>query len=211
MKSPLSIVVPFRGELDTTLTFLDSLGPHDPLTLIDDHTPDPTDGATLRALGYDVLRPVIRPYFNGALRWAISSARTEFVGVLNNDLILPPGFVDSAVAAFDEGWDILVPSTHPETPAPGVQHLMRQEGWCMLFRTEAVQALPPVPEELRIWYGDTWIFHHAWKADLNVGKIRHLVVKHEVSHTIRARGRETIEILQADARAATPYRLQATR
>jgi hypothetical protein len=211
--SPLSIVVPFRGELETTLAFLDSLGRHEPLTLVDDHTPEASVGAALRAMGHGVLRPRLRPYYNGALRWAIETAKTEFLGVLNNDLILPENFVGDVLEAFGQGWDMLVPSTAPEGDSnrPGVEPLDKQEGWCMLMRVSAVREIPPVPTELRLWYGDTWLFHHAWKAGLQVGKIRHVVVQHLRSHTMRARAAEVDEILQSDGRAATPYRLQAHR
>jgi hypothetical protein len=208
--SSLTIVVPFRGELATTMAFLDSLGAHEPLVLVDDHTPDASVASALRALGHPVIRPPVRPYFNGALRYAIENCATPYLGVLNNDLILPAGFVESALAAFD-GWDILVPNTHPEPGFTGVDHLCRQEGWCMLMRAAAVRRLPPVPRTLRIWYGDTWIFHHAWEAGLRVGKIGSLTIRHELSHTIRAQAAEIKPVVDEDIRAAQPYRLRATR
>jgi hypothetical protein len=56
----------------------------------------------------------------------------------------------------------------------------------MLMRTAAIRAIPPIPEELRLWYGDTWIFHHAWEAGLRLGWMSHVAVLHARSATIEA-------------------------
>lgn len=55
----------------------------------------------------------------------------------------------------------------------------------MLFRTARVRQLPPVPGDLKLYYGDTWLFHHAWRNGMKVGVMLHNRVFHEMSVTIK--------------------------
>src|SRR5262249_54657509 len=118
--SPLTIVVPTHGCIDVTLRFLDSYQAQtraSHLVFVDDHSPDDTV-RILRARARTVIEPEQRLYFNGALRLAVASCRTPFLGVLNNDLILGRGFVEDVLDAFDRsGYDFLVPCTLGEDQA----------------------------------------------------------------------------------------------
>ncbi len=67
-------------------------------------------------------------------------------------------------------------------------------GWCLFFTAEAARAWLPIPEELRLWYGDDFIhwkmkesgyqgltvhdsycFHFGSKTVETVGKIQHII------------------------------------
>lgn len=191
--------MPVHGRLDATLRFLDSFETQtrtSHLIFVDDRSPDDTV-RSLRELGHTVIEPERRLYFNGILNLAVASCRTPYLGVLNNDLVLGRQFVEKTLAAFDEsGYDLLVPFTFedPRT-APAeldrdrtfrIRRLRRQQGWCMLFRMKSVKRLPPVPDELRLWYGDSWIFHHAWEDGQQVGIMMHNPVIHQRHVTIES-------------------------
>lgn len=194
----LTIVVPIHGNLAATLRFLASFEAQtraSRLIFVDDRSPDDSV-EVLRRRGYEVVEPAERLYFNGILNHAIESCRTPYLGVLNNDLVLGARFVELTLQAFERsGSDFLVPYTFED---PGVDPaeleklrrfrivpLRRQQGWCMLFRADAVRALPRVPPDLRLWFGDSWLFHHAVEGGLKVGIMMHNPVIHERHATIK--------------------------
>jgi len=208
--SPLSIVVPIHGELEATQRFLSSFERQTqgcPLLFVDDRSPD---GSVewLRAHGWSVEVPEERLWFNGILNRAIERCQTPLLGVLNNDLVLGMRFVEQTVEAFARtDYDLLVALTVPgddprqldEPRRFRIATLWRREGWCMLFRTASVGKLPPIPPDLRLWYGDTWLFHHAWEAGLKLGVMLHNRIFHERSRTIDAvQGKGTHPVIAAD-------------
>ncbi len=202
----LALVVPIHGQLEVTRRFLASFERQTvrcPLVFVDDASPDDSVD-WLRAHGWEVYVPAERLWYNGVVNWALDHTSSPYLGVLNNDLVLGRYFVEEAVRSFEETrFDLLVPQTVPEGDPSvldrrgrrRVRSLWRQEGWCMLFRVAAVRRLPPIPvHHLRLWFGDTWLFHHAWAAGLKVGVMRHNRVFHAGSVTIKA----------AEARAPHP-------
>ncbi len=211
----LSVVVPIHGELEATQRFLVSFDRQTrscPLTFVDDRSPDDSV-AWLRADGRAVEEPSERQWFNGVVNCAVRTCSTPFLGVLNNDLVLGERFVEQTIAAFEgTDYDLLVPLTVAGEGQEALDRsrrfriatLWRREGWCMLFRHASVRALPPIPEDLRLWYGDTWLFHHAWQAGMKVGVMLHNRVLHERSRTIDAvqgKGKRTHPVIAADEAA----------
>lgn len=195
--APLSFVVPIHGELEATRRFLTSFDRQTrscPLRFVDDRSPDDSV-AWLRSRGRSVEVPEERLWFNGILNRAIANCQTPLLGVLNNDLVLGRRFVDLVVEAFEQSdYDILVPLTVEGASQQELDRehrfriatLWRREGWCMLFRLASVRKLPPVPDDLRLYFGDTWLFHHAWEKGLKVGVMLHNRILHERSRTIAA-------------------------
>jgi len=197
--SELTLVVPIHGNLEATLRFLASYEAQtrpSQLLFVDDRSPDDSV-QVLRLRGYRVLEPPERLYFNGILDLAIQSCRTRYLGVINNDLVLGRRFVQLALESFERSSsDFLVPLTFEgvgldpaelERPRPfRIRRLRRQQGWCMLFRTASVRRLPRVPTDLKLWYGDSWLYHHAWAAGQRIGMMMHNPVIHERHATIRA-------------------------
>lgn len=207
----LSVVVPIHGELDATRRFLESFLRQTQtcsLRFVDDRSPDDSV-SSLREAGWSVDTPAERLWFNGIVNQAVRDCRTPLLGVLNNDLILGKRFVELTIEAFERtDYDVLVPLTVEgaqshldQTRRFRVATLWRREGWCMLFRAQALRELPPIPEDLKLWYGDTWLFHHAWAKGMKVGVMLHNRIVHERSRTIKAvQGNGTHPLLAADDR-----------
>ncbi|MCY2959939.1 MAG: glycosyltransferase [Planctomycetota bacterium] len=195
----LTIVVPTHGRIDVTLRFLETYRAQSRpshLIFVDDRSPDDTV-RVLRERGETVIEPERRLYFNGILNLAIASCRTPYLGFLNNDLVLGSRFVEDSLATFERtGFDFLVPFTFEEAdldPAElervrrfRVLRLRRQQGWCMLFRTASVKRLPAIPDDLRLWFGDSWIFHHAWESGQKMGVMMHTAILHQRHTTIQS-------------------------
>jgi len=217
MPPELTIVIPVHGQLHATRRVLEAL--HDQqedgwdatLVIEDDHSPDETVW-TLRRDGYDVRTDPERRYFNGILRPWLANCPTEFLAFLNNDILPRDNFLEELRLSFQEGWDILCPRTNtpPDDKKPRVSELRHQMGWAMSFRVPAIRELPSIPEDLRLWYGDTWIFHHAWERKLRVGLMNHTSIDHEVSRTINHHP-EVTKVIREDQKNAEKYRLTAFR
>jgi GT2 family glycosyltransferase len=213
--SPLTLAVPIHGQLAATRRLLESFERQTRrcgLVLIDDQSPDES-AAWLRGAGYAVDAPGERLWFNGCFNRALERCRTPWLGVLNNDLVLGREFVERTLEAFERTrCDLLTPRVlrhgrREELDAPRrfrVVRLIKAKGWCMLFRTEAIRSLPPIPaQEMRMWWGDTWVFHHAWERRLRMGMMLHVPVLHGGSTTINAELRRSDElraILREDTR-----------
>lgn len=84
----------------------------------------------------------------------------------------------------------------------------------MMFKTDRVGDLPKIPEDVKLWYGDTWLFHYAWTLGLKVGKTEHIRVYHAESDTINSgpggqqhpQLRLDMEVVQSKYRWIKPYR-----
>ncbi len=213
----LRLVVPIHGRRMLTERFLESYQRQTlscPLLFVDDASPDDSV-AWLRLRGCDVYVPQERLWFNGIVNWAIETCEAPYLGIINNDVVLSNRFVEESVRTFDRtSFDILVPRTlSPDAVAcldrrsrVRVVSLWRQEGWCILCRVASVRRLPPIPtEHLRLWYGDTWLFHHAWAGRLRVGKMMHVCVVHTGGCSAQPDGEASRTINRDREQAQTRY------
>lgn len=134
--------------------------------------------------------------WNRVLREALN-AGADVICLANNDIIVGPGWLDAIVAEekkaektywlpngaipfhdFDEG---------VRSRAKTGRSYHGRGGWCLFFRREAVEEFLPIPEELRLWYGDDYIH---WK--LGKAGYRGLTVDDCCAHHF---GSKTVEIV----------------
>lgn len=215
----LALVIPIHGNLPVTQRFLASFQRQSVrcgLTFVDDASPDGS-AAWLREQGWDVQVPARRLWYNGIVNWAIASCEAPYLGILNNDLVLGRDFVAQTISSLDEtSFDLVVPKTLANLDQEALDcprrrrivSLWRQQGWCMILRVASFRRLPTIPEDLRLWYGDTWLFHHAWSNGLKVGMMRHVWVFHERGATVGgdlSPAREVIEQDQEAVRLRYPW------
>jgi GT2 family glycosyltransferase len=128
----------------------------------------------------------------------------DLLCLANNDIIVGPGWLDAIVKEEKKGdkayWlpNGSLDGNHLDQQArdrvktgktyPG------RAGWCMFFRKETVQEFLPIPEELRLWYGDDFIhwklkqagysmlvvddcccYHYGSKTVQTIGAIQHII------------------------------------
>jgi len=128
----------------------------------------------------------------------------ELVCLTNNDILVGPGWLDGIVAQEKKG-DKAYWLPNGALPFPRFEDHVRSRvktgrtykgraGWCLFFRPEAVKEFLPIPEELRLWYGDDFIhwklkqagyecltvddccaYHFGSKTVETVGKIQHII------------------------------------
>lgn len=98
----------------------------------------------------------------------------ELLCLMNNDILLGPGWVDALVKEHQKGerayWlaNGNFSEQNLEAVARGRTKTGRtypgRSGWCLFFRRETVKEFLPIPETLKLWYGDDYIH---WKLKLN--------------------------------------------
>lgn len=197
------VVVPIHGARWITERFLEYWRwQHFPaqLEFHDDHSPDDSV-PWLREHGHLVRTYDERPYFNGILRTAIAEwDGREPLAILNNDIHFREGFVGKMSNTTARlGAAIVVPQTAGAEDRCRGDECIEQQGWAMWLGPRAKE-IPPIPEDLRLWYGDTWLFRHAWDLGLGARVATHVHIRHDVEGTTRYYGESTRAIIAEDNR-----------
>lgn len=99
----------------------------------------------------------------------------DLVCLANNDVLVGPGWLDPIVREMKPHRYLIpnesLPSCHSvdrdtvelrKKIGPGV--VSGCKGTCLFFSPEAVRIFLPIPEELVLWYCDSWIHYHLGKA-----------------------------------------------
>lgn len=141
--------------------------------------------------------------WNRVLQTALEHG-AELLCLTNNDIVVGPGWLDGIVEQYKKGqkayWlpNGAVPFFRFEDRvrerAKTGRTTKGRAGWCMFFRKETVNEFLPIPEELRLWYGDDFIhwklkqagyecltvddscaYHFGSKTVETIGKIQHII------------------------------------
>lgn len=121
----------------------------------------------------------------------------ELLCLANNDLVVGPGWLDAIVEQSKKDLKAywlpnaeLTPERMAEArtrPRTGGTRPARA-GWCLFFRDETVREFLPLPEELRLWYGDDMIHWKLKKAGYRCLSVDDSYVYHYGSKTISTIG-----------------------
>lgn len=98
-------------------------------------------------------------------------SRVDMISVLNDDLLLETMFFEklTKLAQFHNEAAVLCPETVPlardithvvPIEKTGCISMHKREGWAWSIRSEVARKIPPIPEELKIWFGDDWFWLH---------------------------------------------------
>lgn len=110
------------------------------------------------------VNPAWNTLFSAALEY-----NPEVIVLANNDILCGPGWLDPIVrelAKDDKRY--FLPNgqfTNPSTFDVDVRNtlptlqgtVLGYAGWCLSFHPSAVPLFHPIPEEMKLWYGDNWI------------------------------------------------------
>jgi GT2 family glycosyltransferase len=173
----ISFVV--HNQLHYTKTFIDSIAknsyPHHLGVVAVDNASSDGSWEWLSSLNFNPYVKIrndknesLSKAWNQALRASLEMG-AELICLANNDLQVGPGWLDAITAQHRKGeksyWlpnGSLSPDRLEEArtlPKTGGTRPGRA-GWCLFFPAEAARLILPLPEELRLWYGDDWIH---WK------------------------------------------------
>lgn len=127
--------------------------------------------------GISIFKPNIPLGVNASWNYGIHeliSKGVDLVSVLNDDLLIEKYFFEKLIrlATLNKDAGVFCPETvkAPEmmlkSPAPGEEkreRMDKREGWAWTIRSVVAQSIPPIPEELKTWFGDDWYWTYCHK------------------------------------------------
>ena len=129
----------------------------------------------------------VNPAWNCALKTA--KLNRSNLSILNDDISIEEDFFRKALETLEKfpTCGVVCPNTNsgagwapPGSRGARFAGMGKKEGWAFTIRAELIEKLPPIPIELRIFFGDDWIWHftyingYSWVKDLS-SKITHAV------------------------------------
>lgn len=132
---------------------------------------------------------------NAAWNYGISIAKTPYISILNNDLLLNKYFFQMVIIsmASDSSIGIVVPLTtknkdyikRTRDEVPRLEPLVKREGWAFTIRKEITDKIDPIPLDLKIYYGDDYLFYHSNALNYKPMKMMNNFVFHYGQKTIK--------------------------
>jgi GT2 family glycosyltransferase len=138
---------------------------------------------------------------NASWNYAIEQAlfENQDLAILNDDIVVKPNFIKNALnvlnSSISDKIGILVPFTvhdmnifnsFPLTENNiNLSVMMKREGWCMFLKNKFMQKMHLIPDELKTFCGDDWIFHQAVINNFCCYKDNLNIIFHEIGKTMR--------------------------
>ncbi len=137
----------------------------------------------------------VNPAWNALLAEALLH-QPDVVVLANNDILVGPSWLDTIsreIAKDDKRY--FLPNaqfTNPVTFDDDVRRALpslsgtvkARAGWCMFFPPSAIPLFHPIPDVIKLWFGDDWIHHRLGKAGYRCEAPRATCCLHFVSKTI---------------------------
>ena len=213
--SALTVVIPVFNQFDWTETCLAALkeGTRDyEVIMVDNGSTDETKSLESE-FGLMIIRNQENLGFPKAVNQALRKVETEFVCLLNNDVIVTPGWDDRFRECLNEGFSIVGPMTNYSAGGQRVKvpiynsnkdlYAVAREwakstgktvsevnwviGFCMMFRNDLVKEIGLFDDSLEICCGEEVDFClRARSKSHRVGIVRDVYVHHEGSVTFEA-------------------------
>jgi hypothetical protein len=123
-------------------------------------------GAGISTWNHPKLRVFTPPqniYITAAWNQGVSSADTEFICLMNDDIVLESHAYDFILNNWPEDAGVVGLGFNSLHVLGGAYHLhpvdSRPHGWgqCMFIKRESYK---PIPEDLKLWFNDDWMFKY---------------------------------------------------
>jgi len=124
----------------------------------------------------------------------MKSAKTPIVTILNNDIIINKFFFKKIIDAYNtnDSWGIICPRTlskpkniKTSKDEPIILHNMKKrEGWAWSARMEFIKKIKPIPDFLRTYCGDDYLFFCAKKLGYSTLKMMNNFIYHYGGKTV---------------------------
>ena len=122
----------------------------------------------------------------------------DIVVIVNDDVLLNPLFFDKVADTFNKypkaGY--VVPATVNNKNAfneisptldNSIRHVRIKSGWCFALNRILLSLIPPIPDELETFFGDTWYYMFAIRAGLQRLQMRNNVIYHYGGATLKSK------------------------
>lgn len=134
----------------------------------------------------------------------------DIIAVLNDDIRIGRQFMPKAVLALGAHPEagVVCPLTEPtfkaedlNTNVPqsnhSIAHMTKREGWAMVIDGDLIRQMPPIPETLRTFCGDDWIWYWSHRLGRRWIKDMSNVIYHQVGASM-AENPQIRETLRAE-------------
>ena len=142
----------------------------------------------------------VNPVWNQAFRIFLCSDYTH-LAIISSDIIMMPGW-EKFVKKHNRDNIIMLPDTVKEhfkhSWTNKSHHIECWAGMFLFFDKKMVKICFPIPETVKIWFGDNWIQKKLERAGYVSTLFWDLHVIHGNSQSVRSLGKEGIDIIEQD-------------
>jgi hypothetical protein len=117
---------------------------------------------------------------------------SAIVAVMNNDLLINNNFFKKIVEAYENEWAIICPNSVKDVSLVYsvddkvvLKPMGKREGWCWIARKSFLNKVKPIPNFLRTYCGDDYIFFNARILNFQVLKMMNNYIHHFGGGTIQ--------------------------
>lgn len=124
----------------------------------------------------------------------VEKAQWDYVLIINDDIVIEEWTIETMMAMLKHH-KVACPyfSTKEDEETIYTNNGDNIVGFCFMIKREDLDKCFPIPEDLKIWYGDNWIYNRLDKDIWWWGKIHHRESKTLLSDEHRARVDKLIE------------------
>lgn len=197
MAKSVSVVIPTLQKnvefLNNLISSLDKDQAVKEIILIDNST----NGYKHNSEKLRVIVPQENIFVNPAWNLGVREAKEDIVALLNDDITIPEDFCsnviekmtpDMGIVGFDGDFvevneKIMPPPEKTTLELKKQRHRNSHFGIAMFFYKSEYDF---IPEEIKIWYGDDWIFHKSWRKGRKNYKICGQKIYHFASMSVNS-------------------------
>ena len=170
----IDVIIPCYGRVSCTESLLEDLAcqtlPAHKIIIIDNADDDATQQVieSYPKLPIQYIRNKENIGVNASWNLGISLSKSPLVSIFNNDIVIPPFFLNFIFSAFlRENTGAVIPATASsievvrkaiEPPYVKTLPSSRREGWAFTLRRSVIEVVGLIPPELFCFFGDDWFF-----------------------------------------------------
>jgi len=197
----ITVVVPVHNQIKITDDFFMTISENtvlpEQIVLIDNGSSDNYLELVnkFKNLNITYIRKETNEGVNAAWNLGIALAKTPYISILNNDLLLNKYFFQMVTQSMvnDKKLGIVVPYTilqdkeyrhKTKNELPILGNLSKREGWAFTIRKNITDNIKPIPSKLKIYYGDDYLFYYTKALNYRTMKITNNFIFHYKNKTI---------------------------
>lgn len=165
----------------------------------------------LKDIDHSIIRPPKPLMINASWNLGISNLlECDFVSILNDDIEIPEIFFEKLIDGFENhpNAGVICPSTtgnrlriaDSAVSLNRFTKMGRREGWAFTVRKKILDKIPPIPEDLRLFFGDGWYWEYVHKLGYGWYLDRRILVYRGIGASVRSSYTDTWAKLQKKER-----------